>query len=448
MRKFFTKRNLTVSVFVMALAITVIMPRPANALCEWCVKGVVEAELEQWVTDIQGGTYWRLTRFVRSEMTGEKIWLISILWEDNLLPAMMLMADQLTAVAMQQMQIIGTFMDAKHQLETQQVLQKIAARTHKNYQPSIGLCDFGSAVKAMAFTERKGDLTTVLLAQRSQDRQLGAINTASALGEDSDKESRIRQFRETYCQRHDNNDGLEILCDWDQDGIPGPMIGGQEPDRLNKDIDFVRIVDKPWTIKIDMLFPSLREVLTEEEEDIFALAGNLYGHELFIRPPARSLQSLPNERITNMQKIYMDIRSVVAKRSVAENSFNQIVGMKAEGSGGSTDYLIAMLQELGISYSVATSMLRTILPSYYAQMEVLTKKIYQKPDFYTNLYDTPANVDRKEVAMQAVGLMQKFDIFKSYLRNEASLSVLLEMSVVDLQNEVENEINQAVGEAD
>ena len=112
--------------FVMALAFTVVMPRPANALCEWCVKGVVEAELQAWVTDIQGGTYWRLTRFVRSEMTGEKIWLISILWEDNLLPAMMLMADQLTAVAMQQMQIIGTFMDAKHQLETQQVLQKIA----------------------------------------------------------------------------------------------------------------------------------------------------------------------------------------------------------------------------------------------------------------------------------------------------------------------------------
>ena len=81
-------------------------------------------------------------------------------------------------------------------------------------------------------------------------------------------------------------------------------------------------------------------------------------------------------------------------------------------------------------------------------MEVLTKKVYQKPDFYTNLYDTPANVDRKEVAMQAIGLMQKFDIFKSYLRNEASLSVLLEMEVVTLQNEVENEINQMTGEKD
>lgn len=448
MRKIFTKRNLIVSVFVMALAITVIMPRPANALCEWCVKGVVEAELQAWVTDIQGGTYWRLTRFVRSEMTGEKIWLISILWEDNLLPAMMLMADQLTAVAMQQMQIIGTFMDAKHQLETQQVLQKIAARTHKDYQPSIGLCEFGTLMKSMAMTDRKVDVTAVLMAQHSQDRQLGAVNTASALGEDSDKESRIKQFREKFCQRFDNNDGLNILCDWDQDGVPGPIIGGQDPDRRNKDIDFVRTLDKPWTIDMDMLYPSLREVLTDNEEEVFALAGNLYGHELFIRPPARSLQALPNQRITNMQKTYMDIRSVVAKRAVAENSFNAIVGLKSNGAESVPDYLIAMLQELGLPYDVATQMSGGALPSYYSQMEVLTKKIYQKPDFYTNLYDTPANVDRKEVAMQAIGLMQKFDIFKSYLRNEASLSVLLEMEVVTLQNEVENEINQMTGEKD
>ncbi|MBK7362326.1 MAG: hypothetical protein IPJ01_08505 [Micavibrio sp.] len=432
----------------MALAFTVIMPRPANALCEWCVKGVVEAELQAWVTDIQGGTYWRLTRFVRSEMTGEKIWLISILWEDNILPAMMLMADQLTAVAMQQMQIIGTFMDAKHQLETQQVLQKIAARTHKDYQPSIGLCEFGTLMKSMAMTDRKVDVTAVLMAQHSQDRQLGAVNTASALGEDSDKESRIKQFREQFCQRFDNNDGLNILCDWDQDGVPGPIIGGQNPDRRNKDIDFVRTLDKPWTVHVDMLYPSLREVLTDDEEEVFALASNLYGHELFIRPPARSLQALPNQRITNMQKTYMDIRSVVAKRAVAENSFNAIVGLKSNGAESVPDYLIAMLQELGLPYDVATQMSGGALPSYYSQMEVLTKKVYQKPDFYTNLYDTPANVDRKEVAMQAVGLMQKFDIFKSYLRNEASLSVLLEMEVVTLQNEVENEINQMTGEKD
>ena len=44
--------------------------------------------------------------------------------------------------------------------------------------------------------------------------------------------------------------------------------------------------------------------------------------------------------------------------------------------------------------------------------------------------------------MQAIGLMQKFDLFKSYLRSEASLSILLELAVMDLQQEIEDEINK------
>ena len=143
-----------------------------------------------------------------------------------------------------------------------------------------------------------------------------------------------------------------------------------------------------------------------------------------------------------MQKLYLDMRSVVAKRAVAENSFNAITAMKSEGTPGSRDYLLALMRELGVTQEDANRMLGAN-PSYYAQMEVLTKKIYQNPDFYTNLYDKPANVERKGVALQAIGLMQKFDLFKSYLRNEASLSILLELAVMDLQEEVENEINQA-----
>jgi hypothetical protein len=76
-------------------------------------------------------------------------------------------------------------------------------------------------------------------------------------------------------------------------------------------------------------------------------------------------------------------------------------------------------------------------------MEILTKKVYQNPDFFTSLYDTPANVDRKLVSLQAIKLMQKFDLFKSFLRNEASFAVLLELAVVDLQREIEDQIKTA-----
>lgn len=442
------------SLFIMAFSSVVVSsPRPAQAFsvipCEFCLTGVVETELEEWVTDYVGGTYWRMSRHIRSEMVAQKVWMVSIFWEDNLLPALMLMANQLSAVATQQMEIVGAFLDAKQQLETQQVLQKIAARTHKDYHTTVGLCEIASAAKSLAHSDRKGEANALMLAQRSQDRILGAVNTASSLGPHGDRGNRIKQYREKFCDPNDNNNGLNFMCDWDQAGIPGPVVGGQDPVRLNKDIDFHRTLDSPLALDIfDMVTPPWRGDLADQEEEVFALASNLYGNEIFVRPPNVELRPLTTERITNMQKVYLDMRSVVAKLAVAENSFNAIVGMKTEGSTGSYGYLRDLMVELGVEPGQAMDLLGFNAPSYWAQMEVLTKKIYQNPDFYTNLYDTPVNVARKKVAMQAIGLMQKFDLFKSHLRAEASLSVILELAVVDLQNEIENEINQAVGEGD
>ena len=232
----------------------------------------------------------------------------------------------------------------------------------------------------------------------------------------------------------DNNNGLDYLCDHVQKGNPKmPKIGATDPERMNKDIDFVRTVDSPWTLNIDFT----DNKLTDHEEEVLALANNLYGHHVFVRPPSGALKNDPNG-MKAMQKHYMDARSILAKRSVAENSFNAITSMKAQGSPGSREFMEAVLAELGIpavgKVPGQPSDIDLLLgddpnnaafnssPSYYAQMEVLTKKSFQNPDFYTNLYDKPVNVDRKGVALQAIGLMQKFDLFKSYLRHEASLS--------------------------
>ena len=76
--------------------------------------------------------------------------------------------------------------------------------------------------------------------------------------------------------------------------------------------------------------------------------------------------------------------------------------------------------------------------SYYAQMEILAKRIYQRPEFYTNLYDKPANVKRKAAALQAIGMMLERDIYDSYLRSEAILSLILEARVTEEQASVEN----------
>jgi hypothetical protein len=374
-------------------------------------------------------------------------WMVEDVWKNNILPALQMFADQMSAVAMQQAFIFGTFLDAKHQLETQRVLQNIRARTHKDYHPSVGVCEFGTTMRSLAASERKSELVAHVMSQRSQDRNLGNINTAADQGPDSDKKNRLDQYTKKFCDPSDAGNTLDLLC---------PNGGATKKERVNKDIDFVRTVDYPWTLDVD--FSDTR--LTENEEEIFALASNLYGFDVFKNIPSTDFLSDKEEQTPNIdtqefnstKESYMDARAVLAKRSVAENSFNAITSMKATGTAASREFLEIVLEELGASTEGKTTYNASeinrllginqdgqkIAPSYYAQMEILTKKIYQNPDFYTNLYDKPANVDRKQVAMQAIGLMQKFDLYKSYLRTEANISVLLELAVEDLQNEASN----------
>ncbi len=396
---------------------------------------------------------------------GHRAWIKSVVWEGKepiaaLLPASILpigvgvaleaMGDQLASVAMQQTMMIGTFLDASHQMETQRLLQKIQANAHKDYHPSLGVCEFGTHIKSLAASEQKAQNNSAVLTARSHDRSLGNAHSISLEGDD--KRARITQFRTIFCDPRDLNNGLESLCQHKpQDGIVrrNEKIGGQTPERLNKDIDYTRTVDHPWTLNID--FTDL--FLTNHEEEILALTSNLYRHNLMPKIPADMLESVPNVPITASQEVYMDMRALIAKQNVAENSFNAITSLKTAGAPGSREFVVAVMEQLLDDTDAAASAalilgdyiddatITEVEPSYHAQMEILTKKLLQNPDFYTNLYDKPANIARKGVGLQAIGLMQKFDLFKSHLRNEANLSVLLELAVMDMQGKIENELN-------
>jgi hypothetical protein len=74
-------------------------------------------------------------------------------------------------------------------------------------------------------------------------------------------------------------------------------------------------------------------------------------------------------------------------------------------------------------------------------MEVLTKKLYQHPAFYSDLYDKPANVLRKDVAIQAAELMQKRDIYRSFLRSEITLATMLETALLSEQEALKKKLD-------
>lgn len=375
-----------------------------------------------------------------TERLGEHQEFLWDLWYDKFLPVWMFMAQQLYVTQAQHAVGLGIMMAAKQQLEMQTFLQQRMAETHKRYHPSVGMCVFGTNIRSLAASERRGHLTAHTLNQRLLDRQLGTENGPALLGPSSDQTSRVGFFLNRVCDRFDNNriydnpeSGFANICD------TAPRTTGT----VNLDVDFTRLVMTPRTLDIDFVVPGASGSAQNKMGDhVFNLAANLYGHKV------PTMLAIGSEGQVGLQSQLLDLRSVVAKRSVAQTSFSALVGMKARGTDKSgTDtlqYMAVLLEELGMSNDDAKKFLGE-KPSYYAQLEVLAKKMYQNPGFYRELYDKPANTKRKSVAMNAIASMLDREIFDSQIRAEAMLSQLLELKVITAQDRVEDSFSRKGG---
>ena len=395
---------------------------------------------------------------ITEEFTDWETFLREYMWGLHLHPALMLMTEQLTVVAMQQMFMVGAIMDADRQIETHRMFAQMAAQAHRDYHPDMGMCVFGTNVRSLAATERNAEFNSYVLSQRSQDRQMGNMLSVAARGGFDDLYARAELFRTRYCQRSDAGGELDTIC-----------LESGDTSGINKDLDYVRTVDTYGTISLDFSRPPAgtdRNNQREARQNVLALANNLYAHDLMDRIQETVLNDTGaggNVNRGNHDEI-LDIREVVAKRSVAEHSFNTIIGMKSMASPSSENseasevgrYMKVILQHLGITDAAQQNLIlgsdpgsgtapQNTRPSYDAQMEILTKKIYEQPDFYVDLYQKPMNTERKKVAMQAIGLMQDFDTWESYLRTEAVLSVILELELLKVQTDVEDKLNRLGG---
>lgn len=358
----------------------------------------------------------------------------------NYLAAMMLMTEQLTAVGAQHNQILGGLMDAQKQSGAQRLQQSLKASAHKDYQPSESLCQIGTFARSLATGELRGQLTRQALNAALLDDYLGTAESSTSGGNGADFTARFRQFRETYCDPQDRNGALATLCQHDLSNTTitsGEKIGGQDPARLNRDIDFTRLAENSLSLDLDFSDTTL----SADETDTLALARNLYW-------PMALDGALPKELLAKFDD-YMDARSLFAASSVAHDSLASVLAMKtraqdADSTHGNAPYLHALLGQFGMKAEEARALLGD-RPSYYAQMEVLTRKMLESPDFYTNLYDKPANVQRQKVALEAIKLMQGRDRFESALRREMLTSLLVEEALTQQAAFVESNINKNQG---
>ncbi len=365
------------------------------------------------------GTY---QNALQNEINTHQNWMTNQWWKQYVEPALKKTTDEMRNAAAFEVATFGSFLDAQNELGTLRALQELSSNTMKNYAVSDTICEFGTLSRSLAESESKGRTNQLALSEHSQNRQLGQLNMSSAEGSQADRSVRLKQFRADYCSPTDFGSGMSVLCD-----------NTVTDARQNIDINYTRAVDTKNSLDVDFTDATV----TDEEKDIIALANNLYAHQVFDRI---NVDSLKNNNQTDLQSTYLDQRAIVAKRSVAENSFNTIVGEKSAGSAASKTYLIQVLQNLGLSNADAAKYIGNN-PSYDAQMEVLTKKLYQDPAFYASLMESPANVNRQYAALQSFGLMQKRDMYETITRSEMLLSMILEMEVSKYQDDIQNRQN-------
>lgn len=400
-------RRAVLVVFLLAGLLILPPARPAQAYCVCdpsipracaCIASIAEGVVN---------TYTTLSFKTLQE------WMKANLFQAKLFPMMAQTATQVASTGMLQLQVIGGFLDAKHLLETQRLYQTLNFEAFKDYYPNEGLCTIGTVSRSVMAADAKSIATAAALRQYSLKRQLlnaGMNSTTSG----NDRDARYRQFREKYCDRNDNNGGLGALCG-----------SGSAGERRNKDIDYPRTFAGPLTLDIDFT----DSTVTPAEEDIQALMANLYSPDIANSVPPSDLKSNDGKKLG-----YLDMRAIIAKRAVAEHSFQAIAAIKGHGVVSAADqtYLLELLKEMGMSERDASTYLGSN-PSYLAQLDLVSRKLVQRPEFYVDLMDKPANVQRKAVAMDAMELMQKREIFNSAIRSESMLSILVEMGLVDIQ---------------
>lgn len=359
-------------------------------------------------------------------------------------PSFMLMTQQFTALMIQQVQIIGSFFDAKHQLETQRLFQQKVAETHKDYHPSGELCQVGTFTRDLIDSQQRNKITRNVMAQATIMRALAAGDVkTSNLGDDGfegDVRTRRKGFIDKFCNIQDNAGAYQLVCETNKD-----------PRQQNADVNYTQTIDSPLTINVD--FWANSEAASEggtvpphqsslEEENLFAFLDQIFMNDAF--PDIKAPRTVTH----NFIKPYLEMRSLIGMRSVAQNSFAHIIAEKTVGPSGDktiTPYVFALLEEMGVKSADITEYIGSN-PSYYAQMEVLTKKIFQHPQFISNLYDKPANVKRMGASLNAIKLMQDRDIHEAMLRREMLTSLILELQLRQKENQLKINVERLLSD--
>lgn len=367
--------------------------------------------------------------------------------KDSWIAGLKSMTAQMTATQIQNTGTKGAIMDGVAVNNAILSMQKLQAGAYRDYTPGENLCRFGTLSRSLASADmaamrQKIAIDTLLLNRENHNGPHGSPYA------DHDKLGKLDNLTNLYCNPGDNNGApVACACDTTKGTCTGPIAA-----RSNRDLDFTRLLGSRLTVDLDMT----DGMLTPDEQDIL---GFLTTISAFPTLPSLSRGASDASLSPRAFLAFQEARKITAQRSLTRATLSHFVGNRAQGGGGgSSGPMIALLQELGMSPEDAAQYLksdymsltangsdtaRTHHPSYEAQMEILTKKIYQNPNYYTGLMDKPTNVTRAQAAQMAIRLMQRRDLYDVITRREMLLSQLLEQRLKTEENRMRTRLAQA-----
>jgi hypothetical protein len=329
-------------------------------------------------------------------------------YEDTYVGGLEKMADDIRNAILLDIATVGAMLDGRDFNDATRALAVSNAQTMRDYTPSDSVCRFGTLSRSLAISEDVADKNKLgfskIIADRTNQAKGSMSESPSATAINT-----LNDFKGKYCDAMVNNGFLKGYCS---------VAGGTSDLLANRDVDFTRVFDVPLTLDTDFTGSGTGA----DKESLISLFQNLS-----LAPPYTNVGGDTFDPGNNTI-MTQDMRSINAARQVAENSFGALVSEKVKTTSQSADYMKAVLTQLGVSADDAKKLVGDN-PSYFAQMEIMTKKLFQDPAFYANLYDSPTNVDRQKVAMKAVELQQDRDFLESLRRREMLLSVLLNMKL-------------------
>lgn len=342
-----------------------------------------------------------------------EVWIEGWLLNQHWYPALDGFSKQVTLSSQKaNLELRSTLVTARQQAAAQRTIQEHKYDAAEEVQVYEETCEVITLSQSLVASDGKSKAATEVMTNQSMARLQGASGSMSATGPDEDRLSRFAFASQRYFSPEEMGGAVE-----DYALAPNDK-------RLAKDVMTHTLLEK-GTLNID----SSDGVLTPDEEDIFALKTNLYNNETLTRLTRAELADYSSYDELD------DLQSLSALKAMAQYSFDAIVGLKVAGDTTSAASMQALLSDLGMSADgIEYVMGDSSRPSYLQQLKILSQTIQSTPEAQIDEIGGKAESLRRLAIREAIELMVKFEIYRSYQRATVMTAGLHEVKRRELQD--------------